>query len=114
MFIPSALSVTFVERGRVRLNAPLTWTEAAGTITVSEGFVSNGASVPALFWPFVGHPYSGSLLRAAILHDWEIAVRDDDWRAVHRRFYRTLRFCGVGRVRAWLCFASVYLFAPRW
>lgn len=114
MFLPAALSVTFVERGRVRLLLPLTWTTASETITVTAGFVSNGASVPALFWPLVGHPYSGSLLRAAVLHDWDITVRDDPWRRVHRRFYESLRWSGVGRTRAWLCYAFVWLFGPRW
>lgn len=114
MFMPARVQVTFVDRGRVRLDHPLMWTTASETITVAQDFVSNGASVPALFWPLVGHPYSGSLLLAALLHDWGIAVRQQSWQRVHRQFYDALRASGVGTIRAWLCYAFVWAFGPRW
>lgn len=84
--------------------------------TVPLGFQTNGASVPAVFWLLVGHPYSPSSLRAAILHDW--MCRDPrghglSSREVHRVFYEALRADGVGVVRAWLMYAAVAVFGPR-
>lgn len=114
MFLPSELRVAFTARGRVRLLEPLTWTDAHETLTVPAGFISDGVTSPAITWPFVGHPYSGSLLRAAVLHDWECVVRESPSPAVHRRFWLALRASGVGRVRAWLLWAAVRAFGPRW
>lgn len=114
MFAPDPLRVEFTARGRVRLLEPLRWLDAREPITVPTGFISDGVTVPAIAWPLVGHPYSGSLLRAALLHDWEIAMRDAPSAAVHRRFWAALRASGVGRVRAALLYATVRTFGPRW
>ena len=40
-----------------------------GAITVPAGFVCDGASIPKLFWSFVGSPFD-KFLFAAVLHDW--------------------------------------------
>lgn len=114
MFSRAPLTVQFVARGRVQLMTPLVWRTTTTSITVPISFLSDGASVPALLWPVVGHPYSGSLLRAAILHDFEIVTQRAPSRVVHRRFYAALRSTGVGRVRAALLYAVVRLFGPRW
>ena len=37
---------------------------------VPAGFTFNGASIPRVFWPIVGHPMEGSFLSASLLHDW--------------------------------------------
>jgi hypothetical protein len=114
MFTSGPLRVLFTERGRVKLLEDLTWQDADGTVTVPRGFTSDGVSAPAITWPFVGHPYAGTLVRAAILHDYEIWSRRADNDTVHRRFYAALRASGVGRVRAALLFSTVWLFGPRW
>lgn len=113
-FRPGELTVAFTDRGRVRLLEPLVWEEAGATIVVPAGLVSDGVTVPPIAWPLVGHPLSGSLLRAALLHDWEIAARQAPSAVVHRRFHAALRASGVGRVRAWLLFTAVRCFGPRW
>lgn len=41
---------------------------ADAVITVPEGFVHDGASVPRVAWPIV-RPF-GRTLRAAVIHDW--------------------------------------------
>lgn len=104
------LSVTFVARGRVALALPLVWRTSTEVVTVPAGFVSDGATIPAPAWPLVGHPYSGSLLRAAVLHDYDLTTIPPV--AAHRRFYRALRASGVGRFRAALLYVSVRAFGP--
>lgn len=114
MFSTGPLRVLFTDRGRVKLLDDLTWTDDAGVIIVPRGFVSDGVTSPAITWPFVGHPYAGTLVRAAMLHDYEMATRHGTADAAHRRFHAALRASGVGRVRAALLFAAVWLFGPRW
>ncbi len=38
-------------------------------VDVPRGFVTDGASIPRLLWPLIGHPLSGEFLQAAIVHD---------------------------------------------
>ncbi len=114
-FAPGDVVVALTYRGRVRLMEPVTWHEPRGeSVTVPVGFVSDGVTVPPLAWPLIGHPLSGMMLRAALLHDWELVLRERPAAAVHRRFHDALRASGVGRVRAWLCYTAARLFGPRW
>ena len=41
-----------------------------GVVTVPKFFVSDGCSMPRLFWRLIGHPFDTRYLREAILHDW--------------------------------------------
>lgn len=83
---------------------------------VPAGFVTDGASIPPLCWALVGHPYSPSSLRAAILHD--ALCRDHAHgltsARVHRVFYDALRADGVAWLRARAMHAAVAVFGPRW
>jgi hypothetical protein len=113
MFSPDALRVEFRGRGRVALLAPLRWRTTTTHVVVPKGFQTDGATIPAILWPLVGHPLSGSILRAATLHDYELTTRHAPSRVIHRRFYDALRSSGVGRVRAALFYAGVRWFGPR-
>ena len=113
MFDPGPVRVEFRARGRVALCTPLRWRTTTTHLVVPNGFESDGASIPALLWPLLGHPYSGSILRAAILHDWELVTRTAPSVVVHRRFYTALRASGVGRVRAALLYVGTRCFGPR-
>ncbi len=39
-------------------------------ITVRKGFVYDGASIPRVFWRFIGPPAAGKYAHASLLHDW--------------------------------------------
>jgi len=40
------------------------------TYSLSNGFVTDGASIPSLFWICVGHPFDPNFIFAALLHDF--------------------------------------------
>jgi hypothetical protein len=44
-------------------------------IYVARGYVTDGASIPRLVWPLIGHPLSGKLLQAALAHDALYSIR---------------------------------------
>lgn len=106
--------VRFVARGRIANETTLTRVRYNVVDTIPPGFVSDGASIPPLAWPLVGHPYAGSLIGPAFWHDWDIAQRADPPRVVHARFYRALRANGVGRFRAGVFWLACVLFGSRW
>lgn len=76
--------------------------------------ITNGASIPRVFWTIAGAPLNGRYRRAAVLHDAHCDLRIEPWRNVHRMFYEALRCCGVGWWFAWWLWAAVRFFGPRW
>jgi len=82
--------------------------------TAPQGAKTDGASIPPVFWLFVGGPFEGQYRNAAIVHDTECDAKIHEWKAVHRMFYNASRAGGVGWIKASLMYAAVYAFGPRW
>lgn len=99
--------VEFQDGGGCVLLADYVWA-GPHPITVPAGFWSDGASIPAMFWPAIAHPYALSVLRASIPHDYEIAA-GVPWDECTRRFAARLDTSGVGTVRRTLMVTAVRL-----
>jgi hypothetical protein len=54
-----------------------------GWVTVPIGFVTDGASIPRLFWGIL-HPY-GSYFPAALLHDYLYSPRSDSYKFTRKQ-----------------------------
>lgn len=78
------------------------------------GLETDGASIPSILYPVVGHPFDGSYLKAAIVHDAGCPSDKATWEQVHLMFYEALLKCGVGESKAKVMYAAVYHFGPRW
>lgn len=80
------------------------------------GLPTDGASIPSVFWPIVGHPYEGPYLNAAVIHDYYCIKQNRyrKWEDVHRVFYDAMLSNGVNNLKAKLMFFAVRRFGPRW
>lgn len=92
---------------------PLVYEGAWEMLEVPAGFRTDGASIPAIFWPIVGHPLTGDHAAAAILHDClyrqgRVSRADADG-----IFRRALRESGVPGWRRRLLWLAVRLFGRR-
>ncbi|KRR15994.1 hypothetical protein CQ12_29020 [Bradyrhizobium jicamae] len=85
-----------------------------GEWTAKKEFQTNGASIPQVFWSFVGGPFDGPYRSAAIIHDWFCDKKDRRWQDVHRVFYYASRAAGVGEIKAKILYAAVMFGGPRW
>jgi hypothetical protein len=83
------------------------WTAPAGTLT-------DGASIPEVFWSVIGGPFEGKYRDAAVNHDYECCVKMHAWQSVHRMFYAGMRANGEEAWLAKLMYFAVYFFGPRW
>ena len=79
-------------------------------ITVREGFVCDGASIPKLFWTIIGRPF-GRYAQCAVLHDWMYQHQMYTRRKADVIFFRSMRAMKVPFMQRWLMFRSVRLFA---
>src|SRR5262245_9868830 len=112
--------VEFVTRGEgrgrdMRLLEDFTYVDAAGANwTAKKGHVTDGASIPWIFWGVVGGPFEGSYRDAAIIHDWFCDSKDKPWQDVHRMFYYASRAARVGEIQSKILYAAVVFGGPRW
>lgn len=112
------LDVRSLPDGRIALLRPLKWYsvhEPERTVTVPLGFTCDGASIPRLFWPLIGHPLSSTVIRSGALHDHLYWRHSFDRRPITRRradleFRYALAVDGTGVVRRWLMWAAVRAF----
>ena len=99
----------------MKLLDDFSYIDLAGTNWKAEkGHKIDGASIPQVFWTFIGGPFEGKYRNASVVHDFECDVQKRPWRTVHRMFYNASRCGGVEQTKAKVMFAAVYHFGPRW
>jgi hypothetical protein len=90
------------------MQAPLE-VRCATVFSVPEGFETDFASIPRLFWPVIGHP-AGRYAQAAALHDRLYGTGAAGSRArADAVFMEGMAVLGVPRWRRWLMWAGVRL-----
>ena len=76
--------------------------------------LTDGATIPPIFWSVIGGPWDGLYREAAVVHDAYCCAQTCPWDQVHRMFYEAMRCSGVGWVQAGTMFFAVWLGGPRW
>lgn len=90
-----------------RLVAPFVVRVEIGHVMIREGFLTDGASIPRVFWRAVGHPMTGDYIGPAVVHDALYAAKLTRRDIADRIFYELLLVYGVGMVRASIMYAAV-------
>jgi Protein of unknown function (DUF1353) len=94
---------------------PFAFHDASGRVwRVPTGAVTDGASIPKLFWSIIGGPLEGKYRWAAIIHDRYCDVRTRSWQDTHKVFYEAMLAAETPPKTAWLMFKAVERFGPRW
>jgi hypothetical protein len=98
-----------------RTDAPITVIAAGYRITIPEGTLSDGASIPRICWPIVS-PFEVSVI-APFVHDllYQRLGKIDDFTTVGRNvvdriFYDLMKQENVWWWRRWLAFRAVRIF----
>ncbi|MFA5949366.1 MAG: DUF1353 domain-containing protein [Hyphomicrobium sp.] len=100
---------------RMTLMEPIKFVDGSGrSWRVPRGVLVDGASIPSIFWSFIGGPFEGKYRNASIIHDYFCEVRTRKWEEVHRVFFEGMLASGVGLSRARLIYEAVNRFGPRW
>ena len=100
---------------RMRLVADFGFVQPDSTVWIApKDSIIDGASIPRVFWSFIGGPFEGRYRNASVVHDVACVVKNRPWRQVHRMFYLATRTGGVGALNAKVMFGAVFLFGPQW
>jgi Protein of unknown function (DUF1353) len=109
--LPAGCQVT----GQCTLKNKLRFTDGSGVAWEAKaGLVTDGASIPGAFQPFVGAPFEEAFIRAAVIHDHYCDRHVRPWRQTHRVFYEGLIAQGLSKAKAKVMYFAVYLGGPKW
>jgi Protein of unknown function (DUF1353) len=75
---------------------------------------TDGASIPRIFWPLIGHPFEGKYTYAAVVHDYFCYRRFPSYPQVHRNFYLGMLAKNVPNNLAKTMYLAVLFFGPTW
>lgn len=93
---------------------PLVFTDRKGRKWYADiGDVVDGASIPRIFWRFIGGPLSGKYRRASVIHDVYCVNKLCPSKEVHAAFREMMLADNVFRLKAELMWLAVRLFGPR-
>jgi hypothetical protein len=84
------------------------------TLTADSGFKTDGASIPRALWTFVGSPFTGKYVGAAVIHDVGCDTHKYSWQITHRMFYTAMLALGVRDDYAKILYWGVRLGGPKW
>ena len=83
-------------------------------VVVPVGFLSDGASVPRIFWPLM--PALSRYTLAALGHDILYAQKPANWtrKKADKLFLHAMRYLGVSWWKREVMYRAVRAFGPRW
>lgn len=101
--------------GQCILMEPLSFKDPSGLVwEAAAQLKTDGASIPAVFQPFVGNPFDEAFIKAAIIHDHYCDRHVRSWRTTHRVFYHALIDQGVAVAKAKTMYLAVLIGGPKW
>lgn len=79
------------------------------SVVIPSGYLTDGASIPAVAWQIIGTPYEPRFLTAAIVHDY---MCDNDWdvETMSVIFMLLLVLSNVSLSKAELMYKAVYAY----
>jgi hypothetical protein len=78
-------------------------------ITVQKGFITDGISVPKIFWSLIG-PFSDAFA-AALVHDWMFSPfnKKYDWKESNWAFHELMKECCVNFIERKIIYSGVVI-----
>src|SRR5271154_7170490 len=109
---PDKLQVELLKDGRnIQLLADFNYIDPQGTLWLApKGLISDGASIPQIFWSLIGGPLDENYRDAAVIHDEYCDTRSRTWQATDLAFYNAMRCGGVDDTKAKIMYYAVYHF----
>jgi hypothetical protein len=109
------VTMTHTDGVHMVLTQPFEFVDDDGTLwPVPKGAMTDGASIPKVFWSVIGGPFEGLYREAAVIHDYYCDRRTRKWEDVDRVFYDAMLVSGVDPIKAKVMYAAVRWGGPRW
>ncbi len=87
-----------------------TFTIDGEELEVPVGFQTDGASIPAFLWGYIGHPFMPKVIKAAIAHDYLYSLGTYKRKTVDKVLLNLLLDNNVNTIKAHLIYCGVRCF----
>lgn len=77
------------------------------SVLVRSGFLTDGASIPKIFWSIIGSPFTGEYTEAAVVHDALYASESLTRIECDKMFYELMKKHGVSYWKRTLMYIAV-------
>ncbi|PCH95653.1 MAG: hypothetical protein COB83_08010 [Gammaproteobacteria bacterium] len=100
---------------KMRLTKTLTFTDKNNKEwKAPRNSIIDGASIPRLFWLFIGSPFVGKYRRASVVHDVYYGTKSEPRKQVDKMFYQAMRVDKVNYFKAKAMYYAVRVGGKRW
>jgi len=107
----TTLKVDVIAKGRDRRIAEdFTYENDKYKITLKRGFVTNGASIPKIFWSILSSPFDGPIIYAACVHDGLYTKRTLPRKECDKLLIEMARENGYSKIKSFLVYNAVRIF----
>ena len=96
-----------IDASKYKLKSALTFKTEYIEVTVKNGLLTDGASIPRLFWTIIGCPMTGKYVGSALIHDGLYASEAIPRKEADKLFIKMLADNGVGYIKRKLMYAAV-------
>ena len=96
-----------IDASTYKLNSRLTYENEKYKVTIKQGLVTDGASIPRIFWSLVGCPTSGKYVGSALIHDGLYCSEIISRKEADELFLDMLKDNGVCTIKRYIMFAAV-------
>lgn len=108
---PDPLNGMFVGKGQWKLTSPFKYiSDKYVSVIVPNGFVSDGASIPKLFYTIIGSPWSGKYSRGAIIHDYLYFKKEVSRKIADLTFLEAMLVLGVPLWKRLIMYRALRMF----
>lgn len=109
--VPLLVPMIFGRRYRLERPLEVVWTVdgVEKVLTIPKEFITDGASIPQLFWSVIGSPYLPEFITAAIVHDYMCDLKWDV-EEMSLLFFKLLNDSNVHGLKPQLMTDAVYLY----
>ena len=76
-------------------------------ITVPKDFISDGASIPRIFWSLIGSPMTGKYIAAAFLHDFTYFIKTFSRKKSDLIFLNAMKILKVPKIKRKIIYYAV-------
>jgi len=98
-----------VDSTTYRLNSKLSFENINYKVTIKNGLITDGASIPRIFWSIIGCPTSGKYVGSALIHDGLYSSEIIPRKHADDLFLDMLKHNDVGYVKRYLMYFAVRL-----
>jgi hypothetical protein len=99
-----------MKNGLWRLQDDFSYENDSIQVTVKSSFITDGASIPKLFWSIVGNPLENDILKPTIIHDGLYTIMQFTRLECDKLLRAMLLFNGTSKAKAYLIYYVVRLF----